>query len=717
MIIKKIGTTNLGKPSDTESDRGKREDETTSLEALRNSLGAGNTMPRGQLLEGRYEVEQVIGYGGMSTVYRARDIHFASTVRVCAIKEMFDVSADPNVRQDKLKRFEEEANFLAMLNHVSIPKIFDFFAANDRRYLVLEYIEGKNLETVLEERGAPFEEEQVLEWGITLCDVLHYLHNHRPKPIVFRDMKPSNIMITSENRLVLIDFGIAKTFQEDKKGTMIGTEGYSPPEQYKGLALPGGDIYALGATLHQMLTNSDPRNEVPFTFHERLPRILNPRTSPEIEAVVMKALEFDIAKRWLSVEEFRQALIRVRDRNATQPTGGKASEAPNIRNTMATGLNPLTGGIVAARGAGLSGLNPTGNRSDNQTNATNNRFRQPQAVEETEVQASLDDLPMGELVWSFASEEEIRNNPVVHNGMVFFGSYDSNLYALEAQKGEFLWKAPTTGGVCTVPSIADRAVVVGSEDGMLYAFDIDHGNQLWNYRTSGPVRSSARYYSPMIFFGSDDQYIYCVEARTGRQVWKQRTWAPVRSTPTVVSGTVYIGSMDGHLYALDGNNGNIKWKFRALEGIISSPLVHENLAFVGSLDNNLYCIDTVSSWRLWKYKTNSYVNSSPIFYNGKIYVGSVDGYLYCIEAKNGRLVWKFNTGKQVTSSPRVADGTVYFGGVDGNLYALDAEKGTPRWFYPTEGPITSSPAIDNGHIYIGSLDYRLYSLTAPATDK
>lgn len=719
MIIKKIGTSNLSRPSDSEPERGKREDETTSLEALRNSLGSGNTMPRGQLLEGRYEVEQVIGYGGMSTVYRARDIHFASTVRVCAIKEMFDVSADPSVRQDKLKRFEEEANFLAMLNQPSIPKIFDFFAANDRRYLVLEFIEGKNLETVLEENGIPFEEKQVLEWGVALCDVLNYLHNHRPKPIVFRDMKPSNIMLTSTNRLVLIDFGIAKTFQEDKKGTMIGTEGYSPPEQYKGLALPGGDIYALGATLHQMLTNSDPRLEVPFTFHERQPRSLNPKISAETEVVIMKALEFDIGKRWQTAEEFRQALRGVLEHKFHLEPERSSSDAPfagKPRDLGSYSLNPTTNSLIVARGAGLSGNNPTmpaNNVRQEIVTTTGNRSRQTQATDETEIEASLDDLPMGELAWSFASEEEIRNNPVVHNGVVYFGSYDSNLYALDAKSGDFKWKAATTGGVCTVPAVTDRAVIVGSEDGQLYAFDIDQGNQVWNFRTSAAVRGSARYYSPMLFFGSDDQYIYCIEARTGRQVWKQRTWAPVRSTPTVYSGTVYIGSMDGHLYALDGNNGNIKWKFRALEGIISSPTVHDNLAFVGSLDNNLYCIDTSSSWRLWKFKTNSYVNSSPLLHNGKVYVGSVDGYLYCLEAKNGRLVWKFNTGKQVTSSPRIADGMLYFGGVDGNLYALDAEKGTPRWFYPTEGPISASPAIDNGHIYIGSLDYRMYALTAP----
>ncbi len=720
MIIKKIGTSQFNNEPDRE--RNKREDETTSLEALRSSLGTGNTLSRGVLMENRYEIEQVIGYGGMSTVYRARDTRFVQTVRVCAIKEMFDVSTDPGVRQDKLKRFEEEANFLALLNHPCIPKIYDFFAANERRYLVLEYIEGKNLETLLEDRAAPIEEKQVIEWGISLCDVLSYLHNHQPKPIIFRDMKPSNVMCDTNGHLMLIDFGIAKTFQEEKKGTMIGTEGYSPPEQYKGLALPVGDIYALGATLHQLLTNSDPRVEVPFTFHERLPRSLNPKVSEATQQVLMKALEFDIPKRWRSVDEFRDALSKLLGRDTPReislpkvgnPESGTRNLGANGLRDLETGLNNQTNSIVAARTAGMTGVNPTAPREAFTGQVAlpgPNRARQNNSVEVDQL-TMPDDLPVGNLIWSFSCEEEVRSSPIVHNGIVYVGCYDSNLYAIDAQSGGFLWKAATQGGVSSTPCIADRTVVIGSEDGGLYAFETGKGQAVWTVRTNGPIRGSSRYYSPMLFFGSDDQYIYCVEARTGKQTWKQRTWSQVRSTPAVVGGIVYIGSMDGHMYALDGNNGNIKWKFRALEGIISSPAVHENMLFFGSLDGHVYCVDTSSSYGLWKFKTSSYVNSSPTFYNGRIYFGSVDGHLYCVEAKNGRLAWKFNTGKQVTSSPRIADGMVFVGGVDGNLYVLDADKGTPRWYYPTEGPISSSPFIENGVVYIGSNDYHVYALS------
>ena len=281
MLLKKIGTTGLSKAADEPV--AKREDETSSLEALRNSLGSTSTLARGKLLLERYEVEQIIGFGGMSTVYRARDLRFQGVVRVVAVKEMFDVSTDPAARADKFQRFEAEANLLASLKHPAIPTIYDYFAANDRVYLVMELIDGRNLEAILEEAGRPLDEKQVLRWAIELCDVLTYLHTHEPNPIVFRDVKPSNAMYTSTGLLKVVDFGIAKNFVDDHKGTMIGTEGYSPPEQYKGHASPAGDIYALGATIHQLLTNSDPRMQTPFTFHERMPRKLNPALSEDTE--------------------------------------------------------------------------------------------------------------------------------------------------------------------------------------------------------------------------------------------------------------------------------------------------------------------------------------------------------------------------------------------------------------------------------------------------
>jgi len=254
----------------------------------------GNT-PRRQLQSGatlaqRYLIQEVIGVGGMGSVYRARDLHFPNVVKLVAVKEMVNLAPDPLVRQTIVQNFEREANLLATLNHPSIPRIYDYFSQDDRSYLVLEFIHGKDLEAIITDTDGFLLEEQALTWGIELCDVLSYLHGHKPDPIIFRDMKPSNVMVNHNGDIILVDFGIAKTFQTGVKGTMIGTEGYSPPEQYRGEATPLADIYALGATLHHTLTRRDPRLEPPFSFNERPIRKMNPAVSPELEAVINTAL-------------------------------------------------------------------------------------------------------------------------------------------------------------------------------------------------------------------------------------------------------------------------------------------------------------------------------------------------------------------------------------------------------------------------------------------
>ena len=287
-------------------------------------------LPRNTILQGRYDIEQVIGIGGMSTVYKARDLRFNTVARFCAIKEMPDTAPDPRTGQLRLAVFEREASLLATLSHPGITKIYDFFPSHGRVYLVLEYIDGKDLETQLDLRKAPMQEDEVVKWAVQICDVLEYLHGHHPQPIVFRDMKPSNIIVAPDGKVTLIDFGIAKVFQSDKRGTMIGTEGYAPPEQYRGLSEPRGDIYALGATMHHLLTNFDPRTQTPFTFQERPIRNYNSRVSEYIKSVVLRAVEYDIDRRWPSALAFRQALLQSSifdNRQKKRQSGGLDAES------------------------------------------------------------------------------------------------------------------------------------------------------------------------------------------------------------------------------------------------------------------------------------------------------------------------------------------------------------------------------------------------------
>jgi len=651
-LIKKPGTTKGIGANASQSDAGADPQGTAAPGA--GARVVAPVMQPGVILQGRYVIEGTLGIGGMSVVYRGRDLRFKDVVRPCAIKEMYQSAPDSNTRLLNLKNFGREAGLLATLQHPAIPKVFDFFEENGRVYLILELIQGKDLETILSDAGGPLPEDRVARWAVQLCEVLAYLHRQKPEPIVFRDMKPSNVMVTPDDRIVLIDFGIARSLVRTR-GTVIGTEGYSPPEQYKGIAEPQSDLYALGATLHHLLTASDPRTETPFTFHERPLRLLNPQISPEFAAVIEKALSYDMKNRWASAEEMRLALL----------------QTPTLRTH--------SDGATTAKKVAL---------------------------------LRVSSAPTTELVWRFVCEDEVRSSPCVSNGMVFVGCYDTNLYAVDAGRGEFRWKYATEGGISSSPAVWNDIVVVGSEDGAVYACDIRRGALRWTFRTGKPVRSSPRVLDRVIFIGSDDQHFYAIDGLRGAQIWKYRTWMPIRSSGCIAGESVYFGGGDGFVYALSIKNGGVRWKQRTQQPVISSPAFAENMVIVGSMDNTLYALDSEGGWPVWKFRTNHYVNSSPYVFGTRVFVGGVDGNLYAVELKNGKLGWKYDTGSQITSSPRVEQGRVYFGAADGCVYCLDAAHGTLIWRYETQGPVVSSPAISEGVVYIGSLDHALYALRA-----
>lgn len=266
--------------------------------------GSGR-LPAGTLLDGRYRVDQELGGGGMGTVYLAADTRLGNIA--CAVKEMTDAFSNASERQYATQRFQAEALMLARLGHPRIPRVTDHFVERGRYYLVMDYIDGENLESVLAREGRPgLPEPLVFDWGLQILDVLAYLHE-QPQPVIFRDLKPANIMrCRADSSVALVDFGIARLFVPTQAATMIGTPGYAPPEQYQGLAVPGSDLYALAATLHHLLTGRDPRRGTPFTFPPA--RSLNAMLSPVLESVLAKALSLRVEDRFTSAREMAQAI-------------------------------------------------------------------------------------------------------------------------------------------------------------------------------------------------------------------------------------------------------------------------------------------------------------------------------------------------------------------------------------------------------------------------
>ena len=586
--------------------------------------------------------------GGMGSVYRARDLHFPNVVKLVAVKEMINSAPDPLVRQTIVQNFEREANLLATLNHPAIPRIYDYFSLDDRSYLVLEFIHGKDLEAVIGDSNGFLPEDQVISWAVQLCDVLNYIHGHKPDPIIFRDMKPSNVMINHNGDVVLVDFGIAKTFQSGQKGTMIGTEGYSPPEQYRGEATPLADIYSLGATLHHAITRRDPRLEPPFSFAERPIRRINPNVSMEFEAVVNTALQYNPSDRFSSTAAMKDALLNVARKTGTLDK------------------------VAAALPVSSGGVKP---------------------------------------LWTFKCEDEIRGTPALHQGMLFIGCYDNNLYALNAADGQFQWKYATEGGIVARPTIYDNNVIFGSEDHRLHVVSVRSGKVVWTYYTEGEIYSSPRIADGHIFFGSDDQDMHAVNVTSGRAKWKFATDAPIHSTPLVANEMIFFGTESGGFYAIDFR-GEQKWRFQSKRAVTSSPIIKGQAVYFSSVDGTLYALDSKNGWPIWKFRMGKGSISSPSLADDFIFVGAADGFIYCVDTRNAKEVWRFHTENQVSGSPVIYKDSLYCGSIDGSLYCLEYRTGRLRWKFETQAAITGSPVVFDDIVYFGSTDHQVYALFA-----
>lgn len=291
-------------------------------------------LDEGTFLNNRYEVVRKIGGGGMGAVYLASDKNLGGISR--AVKEMVQSHIEDAQQEKAVNDFKRESLLLSSLEHPNIPTIYDYFfdEKEARFYLVMKYISGGDLAARL--RSAPegrIEEKVVTEWAIQIADVLDYLHNRQP-PIIYRDLKPANIMIDgNSSRVMLIDFGIARWVNKEEKGvTAVGTMGYAPPELFSGNVEPRSDIYSLGSTMFHLLTGADPQSNPLLIFdfqkHPR-PRQINPQISDQMEKILMRAVEYNADKRFASAAELRDALVRHLENLRTNKVTFGVKETPS----------------------------------------------------------------------------------------------------------------------------------------------------------------------------------------------------------------------------------------------------------------------------------------------------------------------------------------------------------------------------------------------------
>jgi len=339
-------------------------------------------------------------------------------------------------------------------------------------------------------------------------------------------------------------------------------------------------------------------------------------------------------------------------------------------------------------------------------------------------QADGDAEPALELLWKYKTGGAVYSSPAVSNGVVYVGSYDKYVYALDADTGAVKWKYKTDSWIWSSPAVSNGMVYVGSRGGYVYALDANTGAMKWKYKRGDSVYSSPAVSNGVVYIGTRicgdhsganktvSNYMYALDADTGTVKWKYTTHFYAKSSPAVSNGVVYIGSdLGNNMYALDADTGAVKWKCKTGGDVDSSPAISNGVVYVGSKDDYVYALDADTGAVKWKCKTGGDVDSSPAISNGVVYVGSKDDYVYALDANTGAVKWKCKTPFYVMSSPAVAGGVVYVGS-GMYIYALDAETGAVKWKYKTGDSVYSSPAVSNGVVYVGSTDNYVYAFVA-----
>ncbi|WP_327267106.1 serine/threonine-protein kinase (plasmid) [Streptomyces sp. NBC_01232] len=604
-------------------------------------MGAFETLePEDPQQVGRYKIVARLGSGGMGRVYLAR----SPGGRPVAVKV---VRPELATNDEFRRRFKREVAAAQRVNGAFTAGVVDADPDGFPAWLATVYVPGLSLGEAITAHG-PWPPRSVLPLAAGLLEALEVIH---AAGVIHRDLKPSNVLLAADGPRI-IDFGISVAMEASlltRPGMRIGTPGFMSPEQLTGQRVsPASDVFSLGAVLTYTATGVGP-------FGTGTPDALHYRTvheqpnldslAPELRDVVAACL----------------------------------AKKPNQRPTVATLLHRLT-----------SSGSKDGSR---QTSSPTLLLTEPGWMPDQIAQLVQENPPLLPETHPAAPGGSRRGTPGLKRWSLTYGKWR-------------WW------GGCVIeprPSVAGGLVYVGSHDSKLYALDADAPVERWSFTTGGSVYSSPVVAHGVVYVGSQDRKLYALDAGTGQQRWSFTTGSSVVSSPAVAHGVVYVGSHDSKLYALEADTGHQRWSFTTGVGMGSSPAVAHGVVYVGSQDRKLYALDAGTGQQRWSFTTGSSVLSSPAVAHGVVYVGSHDSKLYALDASTGHLRWFFTTGGSVYSSPVVAHGVVYVGSQDRKVYALDADTGHQCWSFTMGRRPRLSPTVADGIVYVSS-DNTLYAL-------
>ena len=602
------------------------------------SIFSQGPLERGTVLDGRYEILELIKSGGMGAVYKAVNCKLES---ICAVKELLPFELGEEEHEKAREWFKREARLLARLDHPGMPKVFDYFIINDRYYLVMNFVDGEDLLCKLDREGNPgLPEEKVVGWAIEILRVLDYLHKQDPV-IIYRDLKPANIMLHRDGRIVLIDFGLARAVHNFSiKKTARGTFGYAPVEQYEGEAEPRSDIYSLGATIHHLLTGM-----VPFSFNFEPIRKIVMSLSPELEAIIMKALENNKEERFSSAGEMLDSLLELAF--YLKHKGQVKNRLKSVRKIWEFSADNIIGsGALAVNYHIYFG-------------SDDNRFYCVEA-------------DTGEKVWEFETEGKVKSTPFVSGEFIYFGSYDNKLYCLNRRIGMKIWEFETGFRVHSDPVVYNNFLYFGSHDNKFYCLNSISGMKLWEFESGDWIYSTPLFYDGFIYFASRDGTFYCLDGQKGKVVWGFKAGHRIYSGSCLYKNFIYFGCDDKKLYCLEAKTGKKHWEFETDGWIRNNPCIFQDFLYFGS--DKLYCLEPLSGRKMWDFQDENGDIKSSLNVSLNVYFGTSDG-LYCLDSTSGEMLWKFNTDNRVLSRPCIEKERIYFGCHNSRFYCLEASTG------------------------------------------
>lgn len=321
------------------------------------------------------------------------------------------------------------------------------------------------------------------------------------------------------------------------------------------------------------------------------------------------------------------------------------------------------------------------------------------------------------LLWSFETGDKIESSPVIHDGLVFFGSTDGNMYALDL-KGKLKWKYKSEVGIEAHLAVVDNMVIAGSLDGTVYSLDYKSGKLIWKYQTEGQINGSVNYFIKgnlkTILVPSYDFFLHGLEAKTGKLLWKYETENYLNGAPAINKSYAVFGGCDAKLHIVNPSNGKSSGIVETDTYIPESIALQSNCAYGGNYNGLFFCIDLLQKKMVWKFNTPSKLPfmSSPAVAGGKVVIGNHDKKVYCFDAKTGSVLWTFQTQGKIESSPVIARQKVIICSTDGLVRLLSLEDGKSIASYEIGVSVSSSPAVVDYTIIVGAENGTLYAIGA-----